>query len=197
MHPFPIPAVIVALLLVACGGSTTPLGAPPPSSAPTAAASMHPTDPGSPEPEETLSTAPRRSADPQPVAAGGDDDDGDGDGESRPFGNPTPGPAAHNTMPLDVRLSRTCARPGDQMQATAKTLPWSKLAFAANYEEDDQGYVPDFQYVEDEMNPTGTYTWTWVIRPSIDPGEALVTVVAAKDDKGASYNAPFRVSRSC
>ncbi|HVL33031.1 MAG TPA: hypothetical protein VM600_05555, partial [Actinomycetota bacterium] len=61
----------------------------------------------------------------------------------------------------------------------------------------DNSLVPDFSYVPAEGNPSGTFTWTWVIRPDIPPGESLLTVVAAKGNKGASYDRPFRIARSC
>jgi len=187
---FPAVLLVLAVALAACSGDTGTLdgGAPMAVSAQDAATGSGPpgdvTGTGGPT---GASASPSGSA--RPAARASE--------EPAPFGGPTPGPAAHNTMPLDVTLSATCARPGDTMHATAETPPSSKLAFTAAYEEDDHGYVPDFHYVEDEMNPTGTYTWTWVIKPNIDPGEALVTVVAAKNDKGASFNAPFRVARSC
>lgn len=191
MSRFPALLIVLALAVTACGGTTRAGGPTGPGQEPLARAAT------SAEPNEQEPKAEASQPGSSPVAADRPAPGSNDDEEERPFGDPTPGPAPHNTMPLEVTLSKTCARPGDQMQATAETLPRSKLAFTAHYEEDDDGYVPDFQYVEDEMNPTGTYTWTWVIKPSVDPGEALVTVVAAKDDKGASYNAPFRVSRSC
>lgn len=105
------------------------------------------------------------------------------------------GPGSNNTMPLSVRLNTTCAMPGQTMQATATTLEGSKLAFAAAYSDND--FVPNFTYVPGEGNPTGTFTWTWQLSPTTPKGDAVVTVVAAKDDKGASYKAGFRVSDSC
>jgi hypothetical protein len=105
------------------------------------------------------------------------------------------GPADHNTMPLRVTLSATCATPGQAMQATAETLPGAKLAFAAGYSDND--FPPNFTYVPGEGNPTGTFTWTWEITPTTPRGNAVVMVVAGKDDQGASYKAPFRVANSC
>lgn len=116
---------------------------------------------------------------------------------ARPTPRPTftGGPADHNTMPLEVTLSRTCARRGDLMQATATTRPGSKLAFVASYSSNED--PPDFTYIPGEGNPTGTFTYSWEITPTRPYGEALMTVVAAHEKDGASYEAPFRVAETC
>jgi hypothetical protein len=105
------------------------------------------------------------------------------------------GAADFNTMPLTVTLGADCATPGQVMSATAETLPGSKLAFAAAYSDND--FVPSFAYYPGETNVTGTVTWTWEITPNTPRGDAVVTVVAAKEKKGASYKAPFRVADAC
>jgi hypothetical protein len=114
--------------------------------------------------------------------------------EPNPF-VPSPGPARHNTMPLRVTLNRHCARAGDQMAATAQTLEGAALGFAAAYSNND--IAPDFTYVSGEANPTGTFTWTWVIRPTIPAGSAFLSVVAEKAPKGASWDEPFRIANEC
>lgn len=113
-------------------------------------------------------------------------------------GSPSPlpsGPAAHNTIPLTVSLNRLCARTGDEMRAVVATLAGAQIALAAAYS--DNTLVPDFTYVPKDANTTGTYTWAWVIRPDVPEGDALLTVVVSKEGKGASYNQPFRVARTC
>jgi hypothetical protein len=97
-------------------------------------------------------------------------------------------------MPLEATINRTCARVGDEMSSTATTVKNAQLAFSAGYT--DNSLVPDFTFVPKESNPTGTYTWTWVIRP-MRPGPANLSVVASKDGKGAAYNIPFRVAEKC
>lgn len=100
-------------------------------------------------------------------------------------------------MPLTLTLSRTCVSPGQPIDAMAKTLAGSKLAFAAYYLSDGN-YVPDIHYVPSEGNLTGEYTWHLVLRPDTPLGKARLTVVAAKDSKrGASAEEGFTVARSC
>lgn len=107
---------------------------------------------------------------------------------------PRSGPGERNTMPLTVTLARDCVPPGGEMRAHVQTLPRAKLAFGVVY--DDGGppdYVPSLVKADDE----GRYTWTWVVRPTAPEGDALLSVVATKGDKGGSYDQWFRVSPSC
>lgn len=105
------------------------------------------------------------------------------------------GPASTNTIPLRVRMASTCVEPGGTIEATATTVSNASLSFAAAYS--DNSMPPDFTYVATFENPDGSFTWRWVIRPTIPPGDALLVVVAAKQKKGASYNLPFHVAASC
>jgi hypothetical protein len=105
------------------------------------------------------------------------------------------GPARTNTMPLAVTMQRSCGVPGDTMSAKAVTVPGASLSFAAAYS--DNSLPPDFHYVAFAENTSGSFTWTWVLRPTIPPGDALLVVVAAKGNRGASFNLPFRVARAC
>lgn len=97
-------------------------------------------------------------------------------------------------MPLEVTMAN-CMKPGDTAEATAISSKGAKLAFTASYR--DNNFVPDFTYIEGSANPTGTFTWRWLLRPDTPPGDALLTAVAAKDGKGASFDHPFRVARTC
>lgn len=103
--------------------------------------------------------------------------------------------AGDQKLPLELTLSQKCAEPNQTMRATAATEPRSRLGFVASYRDDN--YFPDFTYVEAAMNPTGTYTWSWVVKPDTPRGEALVTVVAAKEGRGGARKARFRVADSC
>lgn len=107
-----------------------------------------------------------------------------------------PGPGKRNTMPLTVTLNRTCAEHGDEMVSEAVTTAGAQLTFAAGYSSSND-LPPDFEYVPKEANATGSHTWRWVIRPDIRPGDAILSVVASKEGKGASYNIPFRIAASC
>lgn len=99
-------------------------------------------------------------------------------------------------MPFAVIMSATCARPGDQMRVDVVTLAGAQVGFAAAYS--DNNVVPDIFWVRGEANPTGSVTWTWVIKPTTPPGDAWLEVVAAKKpNKGATYEGRFRVAASC
>lgn len=97
-------------------------------------------------------------------------------------------------MSLKATINRTCARVGDEMSSTATTEKGAQIGFSAGYA--DNTLIPDFFFVPKDSNPTGTATWTWVIRP-MRPGPANLSVVASKDGKGAAYNIPFRVAERC
>ncbi|MDX1450225.1 MAG: hypothetical protein R3246_14325, partial [Acidimicrobiia bacterium] len=176
----------LTLGLAACSGSTSEATAPAERgglTAPEVTESITREVRGEEQPAKQKKSKPKaRAAGNEPAP---DDDEG--------------GPADHNTMPLDVTLNKECATPGTVMEATATTLPDSKLAFAASYADND--FVPNFTYVPAEGNPTGTFTWTWEITPAHPRGDALVTVVAAKrgkkQNRGASYEAPFVVADRC
>lgn len=99
-------------------------------------------------------------------------------------------------MVLKVTLNRSCAKHGDEMVSEAVTEPGAQITFAAGYVSSND-LPPDFEYVPKEANVTGTHTWRWVIRPDIRPGDAMLSVVASKGRKGASYNIPFRVATAC
>lgn len=180
--------VAAALVLAGCGSREVvldPSGVP---ASEAASPTANPVDPGTPVPGEQASTVVPESVEELPSTPA------PGPGRSA-------GPADHNTMPLVVTLNRTCATPGTLMQATAETVHESRLAFAASYA--DNSFTPNFTYVPAEGNPTGTFTWSWEITPQHPRGDALVTVVAAKDGdgdedaRGASYEAPFRVADHC
>jgi len=117
-----------------------------------------------------------------------------GKGEERPVGVPTSGPAANNTMPLAVRLSTLCARPGQEMMAYIETRPEAKLGFAVAY---SGKTPPDFTPGTVPADSDGRFTWTWVVKSAATEGDAIFSVVASKNGKGASYNQWFRISLSC
>lgn len=115
-------------------------------------------------------------------------------GSKKTGGFPSPGPNPRNTLPLTVTINRKCAKPGDEMSSTATTVKGAQLAFSAGYA--DNSLIPDFTFVPKESNVTGTYTWTWVIRP-MRSGDAMLSVVASKEGKGAAFNIPFKVAQAC
>lgn len=184
LHRIAAVLIVSSVLLTACGSRPVLVGRDGTIAA--GGITVPPSDVGE-TPIDDPAASPFPTVTPRAVATTAPDG-----GNALGFGS---GPGEHNTMPLQVTLSRSCVRPGEEMQATAVTLPASKLAFAAAYS--DNSIVPDFTYTPAEANPTGTFTWTWVIRPTIPPGDALVSVVAAKDDRGASFEAPFRIARAC
>ena len=98
-------------------------------------------------------------------------------------------------MPLNVTMSASCVRPGDQMTVVAETVKGAQVGFAAAYSDND--FVPDIFWVRGEANPTGKATWAFVIRPTTPPGDAVLEVVAAHEGKGATYEGYFRVAASC
>ncbi|HEX9774864.1 MAG TPA: hypothetical protein VGB83_04710 [Actinomycetota bacterium] len=181
-------AVLLGLVL-ACSGcpARTPAG----SESPAASATATSPDPGSTGPDGT----PARPAASSPAETPG--------GPATPSSPPPedtvqygpPGPGPNNTMPLKVTLTPTCAEPGDTMSSTATTLPGAQLAFTASYS--DNNRIPDFEYVPGEANPTGTFTWRWEILPTHPRGEGQLSVVAALDDRGASYKVDFRIADRC
>lgn len=178
MSPAAFPVALL-LSLVSCASRPAPSGSEPSrvSGEATASASASPGDPQAGAAQSQASGAMQRSS-------------------AKQAPSPLPsGPAAENTMALRVTLNRTCARVGDDMEAIAVTEKGSKLAFAAAYS--DNTLVPDFTYVPGDANPTGTYTWRWIIRPDISPGDAILTVVASKGQRGATFNQPFRIATSC
>lgn len=174
-------ALILSLLVPACGGHRNPVS---PAEAAGIASGTRGAEP------TTLTRAAIVGA--QSGASQGHD--GSSASSHTLTGDPA-GPARTNTLPLDVTLNRHCARRGDTMEAKAVSPPDTTFAFAAAYSDND--LIPDFTWVRGEANPTGTFTWTWVIRPTIPDGAAQLTVVASKDDKGASWNEPFRIASSC
>lgn len=139
---------------------------------------------------------PSPTADAAPVAAGskvaGPKTAANG---KTPRGLPS-GRASHSNIPLTVRLSSECVTPGGTMSATAETVKDAGLGFTAAYPDNTQ--VPDFTFVPRNANPTGTFTWTWTVKPTIPPGDALLTVVAYTDNEhSATYDKPFRIARAC
>lgn len=98
-------------------------------------------------------------------------------------------------FPLELTVAPACATRNQTMRATAVTEPQTRLGFVASYSDDN--YVPDFTYVESAANPTGTYTWIWVLKPDTPLGEGLVTVVAAKEGRGGARKARFLVAEKC
>jgi len=134
--------------------------------------------------------------------ASGPTADGNGTSAARGSGGTTAdpvvwpsGPGKDNTLPLEVTLSAECVQPGSTLSATAAAVKGARLAFATRYSDND--FVPDIKYVPGEANPTGTFTWTWQITPTHPRGDAGVIVVAAKGDRGASYDAPFLIADRC
>ena len=96
------------------------------------------------------------------------------------------GRASWSNVPLEVTLSRSCARPGDAMTVTAATVRDAMVAFTAYYGQRGDT-PPDFGYVPREGNKTGTVSWSWVVRPDATPGNWHVTVVVGVDNDLRSY----------
>lgn len=101
-----------------------------------------------------------------------------------------------NDFPLAMHLNTACATPGSKMQAMVVTVPASQLAFASYYTADNS-YTPDIAMVPSESNVSGSFTWTWILKPTTPLGQAVVKVLAAKNQKAASATGYFRVARTC
>lgn len=106
-----------------------------------------------------------------------------------------------NWAPLSVSLSATCVERGDELLVTATSTKNAGLGFAAGYSKPPPGQpktVPDFMYFDHESNPTGTITWSFVIRPTIPYGPGVVKVVAnGADGRGAFVALDIEVAPSC
>jgi hypothetical protein len=102
-----------------------------------------------------------------------------------------------NDFAISLSLNATCATPGQTMRAEVATIPGATLALTSYYESNN-GYTPDLQYVPGEADPSGTFTWTWVLKPDTPLGRAKVTALAGKSGRGgASASRYFLVARSC
>lgn len=174
--------LLTGMLTAACAGSG------PADSVSVSA--LDPSHEASARPGDTnAGTSPRPGDEPPAGARNGS---GAGEGSGSGAGGAHDG---RNTLPLEVTLNRSCARPGDVMQAEAVTVPEALMGFAAAYSDND--YAPDFTYVPAETNVTGTFTWTWTLKPDTPKGDAELTVLAAKGDRNSTVRVPFRVAASC
>ncbi len=182
MRRFPI-VVLLCASLAACGSSSSPR----PGSSPVAKAAGGSKGDATPS---TAAEAGRRASQASAVGA-----------KNGTIATPSPIPSArgygsNNNMPLKVTLNKTCARRGDRMEVVAVTLPGAQVGFAAAYS--DNNTVPDIFWVRGEANPTGTVTWTFLIKPTTPEGDGWLEIVAAKKpNKGASYSGTFRISNAC
>lgn len=103
--------------------------------------------------------------------------------------------------PLTVALSATCVQRGDELIVTAETLPDSGIGFAVGYSEPPEGaerFVPDYAYFDRASNPTGTISWSFVVRPTTPHGPGVVKVVASTPDgRGAFASLEIEVTETC
>lgn len=103
--------------------------------------------------------------------------------------------------PLTVSLNRTCIQRGDELIVTATSTKRAGLGFAVGYSKPPEGadrFVPDYAYFDHESNPTGTLSWSFVVRPTTPLGPGVVKVVAnGADGRGAFVSLDIEVSASC
>jgi|GEM_PF-5951599 len=100
-----------------------------------------------------------------------------------------------HTLPLSVRLSSRCARPGEDLQVTAVTAAQARISFAVTYP--GMRTDSDLMDVDPTRNTTGTYTWRLRVRSFDDPAQAYLLVAVVKGDKRATANVVFKIANSC
>jgi hypothetical protein len=179
MKRLPSLLVLVALALSGCSARTTTSAAPSPgapggSARPSAPAVSSTAGSGPPAATGSHSGAPASSAATPASKAGAQD----------------------HSLPLTVTLNKTCAHPGDTMIAKATTVPHATMAFVASYA---KRTTPDYTWVPDDANASGSFTWTWILRPDVPKGAAQLKVVAglASENRGATDTKPFVVALTC
>lgn len=101
-----------------------------------------------------------------------------------------------NTMPLRVKINRTCATAGDRIEITADTMGNSLVALSSYYPADNN-FPPDIMMYPSDSNPTGHYVWTFVLRPGTPLGPSRVEVLATHNPETAYWRGSFLVATSC
>lgn len=106
------------------------------------------------------------------------------------------GGAHDRSLPLTVTLNKSCAHPGDTMIAKATTVPHATMAFVASYA---KRTTPDYTWVPEDANASGSFTWTWILRPDVPKGAAQLKVVAglSSQNRGATNTKTFVVALTC
>ena len=108
---------------------------------------------------------------------------------------------ASRFAPLAVEVNRTCLDRGDEFVVTVRTEKRASVGLAVGYSdssEDSERIIPDYHFYPRDTNPTGTVTWSFVVRPSVPYGPAILKVlVSGSDGRGAHEEVDLMISPSC
>lgn len=181
-------AVALALALAACSSSTpTRVGATDHSPTATAVPTPSPTFPSAQRPAEGGTPRPGTTTDDGSVSFG--------------TAPPPAGNKRKDWAPLSVTLNTTCLDRGEELIVTATSDPFAGIGLAVGYSKPAEGtqkMIPEYAYFDHESNPTGTITWSFVVRPTIPYGPAILKVVVnGKDGRGSFDSIDFEVSNAC
>lgn len=104
-----------------------------------------------------------------------------------------PARATDPTFPLSLALSPSCARPGQVITATVRTLRGAHIALMAVYADGSSSEAG--RYVG-PVGPDGSLRFPWTVPPKAPAGEGRVLLVAGHEQRNRSQqvSAPFLVA---
>ena len=128
-------------------------------------------------------------------------------GQSTPTTQPPTQPIVETSpgFPLTVTLGKACVTHGDTQTVTMTTRGWSSVAAAAVYKDNE----PHGALTVGNADPTGTWTWAFVVEDKAPEGPAQVILsvqdrAPGSNQDGASTNGeggtgrfPFTVKDKC